>query len=123
MARTFDNPDRTTIEVRSNQACCWRPDSCQCMLVFEQNTLVWDYAVEVCNIHNGLTEQALLDAVLAHEQSFNVPTGDLTERQMADQATARSNEAKRILALGAPTVRADANTKDSIETSLRARGR
>lgn len=123
MTRRFQNPDRSEIEVRSNQACCWHPDSCQCVLVFEQNNLVWDYAVKVCNIHNGLTDQALLDAVLAHNQSFNVPSGDLTERQMADQAAARATEAARILALGAPTTRADASTKDAIETSLRARGR
>lgn len=123
MTRTFENPDRSTIEVRTNQACCWHLDSCQCVLVFEQDIVEWDYAVSVCELHKALTEQALLDAVLAHNRSFNVPTGDLTERQMNDQAIAREAEARRILALGAPTVRADSATKDTIETSLRARGR
>ena len=123
MTRTFENPDRSTIEVRTNNACCWHLDSCQCVLVFEQDILSWDYAVRVCKLHEGLTDQALLDAVLAHNRSFNVPSGDLTERQMNDQADARQAEAQRIDALGRPTVRADATTKDAIETSLRARGR
>lgn len=123
MTRIFRNPDRSTIDVRTNQACCWHSDSCQCVLVFEQDTVVWDYAVQVCELHKALTDQTLLDTVLAHNQSFNVPSGDLTERQANDQAIARSAEAQRILVLGRPTVKADANTKPAIETSLRARGR
>jgi len=123
MTRRFQNPDRSEIEVRTNQACCWKPDSCQCIIVFEQDILSIDYDVTACALHKTLTGQALLDAVLAHNQSFNVPSGDLTERQMNDQAVAREAEATRILGLGTKETRADSTTKDAIETSLRARGR
>lgn len=123
MTRRFQNPDGSEIEVRTNQACCWHSDACQCIIVFEQDILSIDYDVVVCALHKTLTGQALLDAVLAHNQSFNVPTGDLTERQRNDQALAREAEARRILALGTRETRADSATKDAIETSLRARGR
>ena len=123
MTRIFDNPDKSTIEVRTDQACCWHCDSCQCIIVFEQDSLLIDYDVIACALHKPLTDQALLDAVLAHNQSFNVPSGDLTEAQMATQAENRSTEARRILGLGTSETRADSSTKASIEADLRSKGR
>jgi len=116
LTRRFQNPDGSEIEVRTNQACCWHSDACQCIIVFEQDVIA-------CALHKTLRDQALLDAVLAHNQSFNVPSGDLTERQMNEQALARQAEAKRILGLGTSETRADSATKDIIEADLRSKGR
>lgn len=123
MTRRFQNPDGSEIEVRTNQACCWHSDACQCIIVFEQDIISIDYDVIACALHKTLRDQALLDAVLAHNQSFNVPSGDLTERQMNEQALARQAEAKRILGLGTSETRADSATKDIIEADLRSKGR
>jgi len=124
MSRTFDCNDTTKIEVRSNSALCWRSDSCQCVLVFEETSLEIDFAIQVCDIHKLLTNGQLVSTVLAHNNAINdtLPANPTIPDKVAN-ALKRKTEFDRIKRLGNPQTRADAATKARIENYLRSKGR
>ena len=125
MSRTFDCPD-CNIEVRSDKATRWRSNSCDCVLVFEADTLELDFAVQVCDLHKAISNGQLVSTVLAHNNGFNNKFGvgaDLTDTQAAEINNDRVVEKARIAALGSPVVKADETTKDRIENDLRSKGR
>ncbi len=124
MTRTFETPDGTEIEVRTNQAIRWRPASCQCVLVFEQDIEDIDYSESRCFIHSGPPDSQILTIVNAHNKAINRRFGtNPTANEKTQIAQATVAEALRIFALGPPNVRADANNKASIEADLRSKGR
>ena len=123
MSKIFENPDGSTIEVRSPLAISWRPDSCRCILVFESNTLELDYAIHVCELHKGIADNRLVSTVLLHNNTINKSIPNPDEDDLRRISLARKTEQKRIEALGSGETRADSTTKDAIETDLRAKGR
>jgi len=52
----------------------WAPDSCDCILEFDNN-IKWIKSDFKCNLHNNLRGQKHLDAVITHNQSFNLRFG------------------------------------------------
>ena len=124
MSKIFETPDGSQIQVRSNNAWRWRPDSCQCDLVFETNTLELDFAIHVCELHKGIPIATLFATVLKHENDLNAAIPNpITERQENTLSASRRTENLRIAATGAGEVRADAARKAAIETDLRNKGR
>lgn len=126
MSRIFDLPDGTLIEVFSDKAVRWASDSCQCVLVFEKDSLDRDFEIQVCELHKLISNSLIVSTVLAHNNGFNNKFGVgavLTEVQKDEIALDLANESARIKALGRPEIRADNTTKDRIETDLRAKGR
>lgn len=121
----FDLVDGTMIEVRSNNAKRWSSDCCQCVLVFEQDTLDRDFEIQVCDIHKLVGNPQIVATVLAHNRGFNEKLGNivLIETQQNEISLDKRNERARILALGNPNIRADRNNKAAIEAQLRAKGR
>lgn len=86
----------------------WIPDTCQCIIEIDvgvtPNVTFVDY-VQKCDIHKGLFDQAYLDAVLAHNQSFKIVEATLglpTPAERAQNNSDKRTEAARILALGSP---------------------
>ena len=124
MTRTFDTLDGTKIEVRSNKAQLWRPNSCRCILVYETDTLELDFVIRICELHKPLADDRIVSTVLAHNNAINdtLPEPN-TEADRTAVSNARNDEQKRIEALGAGEIRADSTSKDSIETDLRSKGR
>lgn len=53
----------------------WSPDTCSCIVCF--NAGVYESIVQKCKGHELLDNQALLDAITIHNQSFNENAGDL----------------------------------------------
>jgi len=124
MTRNFEAPDGTIIDVRTDQAIRWRPGSCQCVLVFEQDIEDIDYSESRCFIHTAPPDSQILAIVWAHDRAINRRFGtNPTAQQKNTIAQDTVAEALRIFALGPPNVRADANTKASIESDLRGKGR
>ena len=126
MSHIFDCPDGTLIEVESDNARRWRSDTCQCILVFEQDTLELDFAIQVCQLHKTVAAADLVSTVMSHCSTINHRLGistDLTRTQKDELAQDRQTEQSRIAALGRPQIRADETTKDAIEADLRSKGR
>ena len=90
----FDLVDETLIEVRSNNAKRWSSDCCQCVLVFEQDTLDRDFEIEVCDLHKLEPNPTIVATVLAHNKSFNQKFGNivLTDAQRAEISLDKRNE-------------------------------
>lgn len=126
MTRFFDLDDGSIIEVRSNNAQRWRSNTCQCVLVFETNTLELDFAINVCRLHNAIADVTLVQDVLNHNKLINstLGTGTILDRPQKEQlAKDREAEFKRIQTLGRPETRADKNNRLQIEADLRTKGR
>ena len=125
MTRIFDCPD-CDIEVKSDKAIRWYSDSCDCVLVFEVDTLELDFAIQVCQIHKTVADVDLVSTVLLHNNTLNQKLGtgtELTKAQSNELIRDRTTEKRRIISLGSPEVRADETTKDAIEADLRRKGR
>jgi len=59
----------------------WTPDTCNCKIEFDDK-IQWIKTLEKCRLHQPLEKQALLNAVIAYNQSFNLSLGiDPTEQQ------------------------------------------
>ena len=124
MTRIFDLPDGTLIEVRSDQAIRWKSNSCQCCLVFEKDTLLLDFAIDVCQLHKNIANGRLVADVLSHNQIINRTLPSNPTRTDRDRvAKDRETESKRIARIGRPQIRADSSKKDAIEDDLRNKGR
>jgi len=125
MSKIFDCPDGAKIEVRSLNAWLWRPDSCQCVLVYEIDTLELDFEIQVCRLHQTTRINDLVNTVMAHNIAINQTFGniELTEDQIKTISTAKKAEFNRISDLGNPEIRADKNNKSTIENDLRNKGR
>jgi len=124
MTKTFTARDGTTIEVRSDKAWEWRPNSCRCDLVFETDTLELDFVIHVCELHKTVVDGRLFSEVLNHNNTINTSLPNpLSEADKTTISTARRAEQQRIEALGPGETRADSNTKASIEADLRDKGR
>jgi len=52
----------------------WRPDTCDCIIEFNQN-VQWIKTVKICRLHKTLRGQNLLDTVLAQNKRFNSAFG------------------------------------------------
>jgi len=124
MTKTFTARDGTTIEVRSDNAWEWRPDTCRCDLVFEMDTGELDFVIHVCELHKAVADGRLIAEVLLHNNTINLslpnPVSEADENTIS---TARRAEQVRIEGLGAGETRADSTTKASIEVDLRSKGR
>jgi len=125
MSKLFDCAD-CNIEVKSDNAMRWRSDSCDCVVVFELNTLELDFAEQVCQLHKTVADEDLVSTILLHNNTLNQKLGtgtELTKREADELRRDRQTEKDRIAALGTPEVRADSTTKDIIEADLRTKGR
>ncbi len=81
MTKIFDTPDGSTIEVRSNNAQLWRPDTCRCVLVFEVDTQELDFAIHVCELHKTVATGRLVSEVLNHNNTINGTNPTPTEAE------------------------------------------
>ena len=124
MTKTFTARDGTTIEVRSDKAWEWRPNTCRCDLVFEIDTLELDFVVHVCELHKAIVDGRLISDVLVHNNTINTSLPNpVSEADESTISNARRAEQVRIEGLGAGETRADASNKASIEADLRSKGR
>jgi len=121
--KKFECKDGAIIEVRSDFAVGFRPDSCQCNIIFELNTLELDFPIQVCQLHKNSLN--LITDILNHNNSFNLKFGNisLTEIQSLEIARDKNIEYQRILGMGNPEIRADSARKNQIESDLRSKGR
>ena len=71
----------------------WRPDSCQCIINFtsaKPHKIV--NIVQLCQIHKDIPRNELFKTIRTHNSQYS----------SEEMITKRSEEFKRILALGAP---------------------
>ncbi|MCH8004473.1 MAG: hypothetical protein IH934_07645, partial [Nanoarchaeota archaeon] len=125
LSHIFDCPDGTLIEVKSDNARRWKSDSCDCILVFEMDTLELDFAIQVCQIHKAVRDVDLVSTVQLHNSSINLKFGnvELSELQINEISEDKINETSRIKTLGTPEIRADSGRKVQIENDLRSKNR
>ena len=71
----------------------WRPDSCQCIIDFTSaKPHKIANIVQLCQIHKDISGHELFETIRDHNRQYS----------SKEMITKRSEESKRILALGAP---------------------
>lgn len=124
MSRTFECLDGTLIEVLSDQAILWESDTCLCHIVFEQDTLDYDFSMQNCKVHTNLPDNQIVNQILQMNNLINNKYGDtMNEEQIAEIAKDRETGLANNKALGSATIKADKDTKATIEAYLRSQGR
>jgi hypothetical protein len=88
------------------------------------DTLELDFVIHVCELHKAVADGRLISDVLNHNNTINTSLPNpVSEADESTISNARRAEQVRIEGLGAGETRADATSKDSIETDLRGKGR
>lgn len=124
MSRTFECPDGTLIEVLSDQAISWQSDTCLCQIVFESDTLAYDFSIQNCKVHTNLPDNQIVNQILQMNNLINNKYGDtMDEAKIIEIAQDRETGLANNKALGSATIKADASTKATIEAYLRSQGR
>ncbi len=80
----------------------YRPDTCPCVLLLSDDSSTFvDWEVK-CDLHKALNDQALVNAVAAHNKSIDTLAENSTPSaiQIADHIAAKLVERLRVQALG-----------------------
>lgn len=120
MSKKFDCPDGTLIEVFSDNAVRWQPDTCDCIVVYESDTQELDFIIQVCQEHK--LKDKIKD-ILKTNNDLNKSIVIVTEADELLLSEAKKTEKQRIKDLGPVEIQADSNTKQAIEDDLRLKGR
>jgi len=123
MSKKFECNDGTVIEVKSDNAIKWSPDTCLCVLVFESDILELDFAIQVCKLHSDVKDVDLLTTVLKHNSDLNTSIKITTDADIVLIAEAKESEIQTVKALGDPEIKTDSTNKDDVEADLNAKGR
>jgi len=123
MSKKFECNDGTVIEVKSDNAVKWSPDTCLCVIVFEADTLELDFVIQVCKLHSAVQDKDLISTVLKHNNDLNTSIKIITDDDIVLIAEAKEIEYQTVISLGDPDIKADADSKDAIESDLNAKGR
>ena len=80
----------------STGATKWNPDTCGCIIIYDKDSKYLDDENK-CNFHQALNGQALLNAVTAHNRTFNLKYGrDPTSSQRQQMGKDKRAEKTRI---------------------------
>ena len=76
----------------------WKPDTCDCIIECQSGNIGYISSVKKCNLHKRLpSNQAHLNAVLAHNKTFNRRYGrNPTKTQQEQVSTDKDDERERI---------------------------
>ena len=79
----------------------WQPDTCDCRIVLDDSNYTFVSWNRRCALHKTVDDQALLDAVMAHNRTYSSKLSDTaTEAEILKNQTEKKTEQERILALG-----------------------
>lgn len=81
----------------------WIPDSCDCILLFTPGTPTFIQWEKKCDLHKLLSGQAHLDAVITHNQSFQIAGASQNSPTLRDTNVATKIAAKAAIIATGPT--------------------
>ena len=94
----FELPDGSVLE-SSVKATQWRPDTCDCIIIYTNDNLKLLKIIQKCKHHKSLSDtQGTMQAIQEHNKSFNLKfgRGKLTVEQDHKISDNKAKERKRI---------------------------
>ena len=93
----FEMPDGSIFE-SSVKATQWRPDTCDCIIIYTNDNLKLLKIIQKCKHHKSLPTEKTMKAIQEHNRGFNLKfgRGHLTVEQDREISDDKAKERKRI---------------------------